>query len=92
MSDLKYADGFPANIDKTKLVIVQIQGEQKQGVVLYNCRLTDRQDRCFLPLNLNKIYAENLYVIHPNYKLKKKGNTNGKFLENVNGNQNGLRD
>ena len=64
MSDLKYKDGFPTNIDRNHLVVVQIQGN-KQGVVLYTCKKRGVQDRCYLPLELNKIYAEKLYVIRP---------------------------
>ena len=65
MSDLKYANGFPENISRNHLVIVQIQTGNKQGIVLYTCKLTEKQDRCFLPTGLNKIFAEKLYVIHP---------------------------
>ena len=63
MSDLKYKDGFPANIDRSHLVVVQIQTGNKQGVVLYTCKERGVQDRCYLPLELNKVYAEKLYVI-----------------------------
>ena len=31
MSDLKYKDGFPANIDRNHLVVVQIQTGNKQN-------------------------------------------------------------
>jgi len=65
MRDLKYADGFPANIDLNHLVVVQIQTGDKQGVVLYTCKERNVQDRCYLPLELNKVYIEKLYVIHP---------------------------
>lgn len=65
MSDLKHTDGFPANIDRTKLVIVQIQKLNKQGVVLYTCKDTKKQDRCYLPLDLNSKYSENIYIIKP---------------------------
>jgi hypothetical protein len=65
MSDLKYKAGFPVNIDRNSLVIVQIQTGQKQGIILYTCKERGVQDRCYLPLELNKVYAEKLYVIRP---------------------------
>lgn len=65
MSDLKYSDGFPKNIDRNRLVVVQIQRDDKQGIVLYNCKINGIQDRCYLPLELNKVFAEKIYIIHP---------------------------
>ena len=65
MSDLKTKDGFPTNIDRNNLVIVQIQSGQKQGIILYTCKKHGIQDRCYLPLELNKTYAEKLYIIRP---------------------------
>ena len=65
MSDIKYEDGFPTNIDRNHLVIVQILNGDKQGVVLYTCKERGAQARCYLPSELNKVYAEKLYVIRP---------------------------
>ena len=65
MSDLKRKDGFPANIDRNHLVVVQIQTGNKQGIVLYTSKERGIQDRCYLPSELNKVFAENLYIIRP---------------------------
>ena len=48
-SDITYDNGFPANIDKTKLIVVQII-HGKQGVVLYSYIERGCHDRSYLPL------------------------------------------
>lgn len=63
IADLKYEDGFPANIDESKKIIVQIGSGHRQGVVLYTCKITGRQDRCYLGLELNRVYVEDIYII-----------------------------
>lgn len=65
MSDLKRKDGFPTNIDRNNLVVVQIQTGQTPGIVLYTCKERGVQDRCCLPSELNKVYAERMYIIRP---------------------------
>jgi hypothetical protein len=65
MADLKRKDGFPSNIDRNRLVVVQIKTGQEQGIVLYTCKERGVQDRGYLPLELNNIYSEKIYVIRP---------------------------
>lgn len=60
ISDLTYSNGFPANLDFTNPIVVQLK-TGKQGVVLYTCKVKNRQERSYLPLELNERFGEGLY-------------------------------
>jgi hypothetical protein len=66
MSDLKKEDGFPANIDRRQLAVVQIP-DKGQGIVLHTCKITGKQTWSGLPVELNKKYESKIYIIHPNF-------------------------
>ena len=59
--DMTYDNGFPANLCMGSCIVVQIP-EQEQGVVLYTCKTTGRQARCYLPLEFRHRYTNDIYV------------------------------
>ncbi len=61
IDDCIYANGFPANIEYGLPFVVQIP-ERDQGVVLYTCKITGKQTRCYLPTELNIKYTNDMYV------------------------------
>lgn len=69
MKDLKRSDGFPTNIDRTKLVVVQIKDKAFSsvygGAVFFSCKITGLQDFDLLPSGICEKYTEKIYIINP---------------------------
>lgn len=62
-NDLIRSDGFPANIDRNKIVVVQIKDKELPGIVLYSCKETGLMSSAYLPIALNKKYSSKIYII-----------------------------
>ena len=60
-SDCTYDNSFPANIEWSKAVVVQIPSSG-QGVVLYTCKIKGRQASCYLPLDFKDKYTNDMYL------------------------------
>jgi len=61
--DLLYSAGFPANMDMTKLIVVQIGQQDYQSIVLYTCSITGHTEKSGLPIEFNKKHKEGIYII-----------------------------
>ena len=61
ISDCVYENNFPANIEWSFPVVVQIT-ERGQGVVLYTCKSRGTQQQCFLPLHFSNKYTNDMYI------------------------------
>ena len=59
--DITSKNGFPANIDKSKNIVVQMPNHiYKQGVVLYFCSLNGDESSSYLPIDTK--YDHGLYI------------------------------
>ena len=63
MIDLKYKDGFPKHIDKTKMVVVTVRNK-KNSLISYYDKVYHEVDFDWIS-NLDKKYKEGIYVIKP---------------------------
>jgi len=61
--DITYPNHFPANINKDRMIVVQITPQPEQSVVLYECKITGNQTRCYLPLSFGTRYIHGITVI-----------------------------
>ena len=61
--DLIYKDGFPANIDLRKMIVVQVTKDFQQSVILYSCNLKGKTVRCYLPYDIGEKYCSGIFVL-----------------------------
>lgn len=59
---LNYKNGFPANISFDHKIVVQIVKEPMQSVVLYTCKINNKQTRCFLGYGMSRLFEEGIYT------------------------------
>lgn len=63
MSDLKYKDGFPKHIDRTKIVVVTVR-KGANSLISYYDKEYNSVDMDWIS-GLDKKYKEGIYVIKP---------------------------
>lgn len=64
IDDIKYKEGFPANIQMDKPIIVQVIKPRQQSCVLYYCYITGHLSRCYLPLEIGENFDEGIYTFN----------------------------
>lgn len=67
MSDLKYKDGFPNDIDRTKMVVVTVR-RVGNSLLSYYSKCTKTVEMDWIGVEgrpLNEMYKEGIYIINP---------------------------
>ena len=62
ITDINSKEGFPANIDTSKPVVVQVMEPNYQSCVLYYSAMTERLSRCYLPLEIGEKFKTGIYI------------------------------
>jgi len=67
MKDLKLEDcihehGFPANLDKNFMIVVQVMPRPEQSIILYTSYIYRKISRSYFPFSFSDKYKDGIYI------------------------------